>query len=289
MKKRSPLYLVSAANEIQQVSALEARSVIHIPRMLANASFPTRRLPGNEFVRRNGDYELTLLSPSSIGLPYGTYPRLIIAWITHQSKITRSRTIHLGDSINAFLKNLEKSSSGGTYGSMTSLREQCKRLFSCNIQWTHNSETSWSMESLRIAQKASMIWQPNEPGSWEAYLTLDQGFFDEIQQSAIPVDRRVLQACSHYPLAIDIYSWLTLRNFRNNRGITLIPWDLLALQFANSYSRESHFRQKFTQALRRVSLFYPTARFHCDHKGVWLYPSPPHVPPMTKSNYLDSS
>lgn len=288
MKKRSKQYIIQIAQNIQQISAPEAKTVAYIPQLMANTALPSRSHNINEFVRRNGNYELTLLAPSSIGLPYGTYPRLIISWITTQSKITKSNEIYLGRSLNEFIKNLGKTNSGGSTGSATALREQCKRLFSCSIQWTHDTESSWSMESLRIAQRASMLWNPNSTDKWEAYLTLDQAFFEDIQLRAVPIDHRVLEACSHYPLAIDVYCWQTYRYFKLTQR-TLIPWKNLALQFANSYSRRWQFKNKFYLALKRVQLFYPAANFCCDKQGVWLYPSPPHVPPTYKPDSINSS
>lgn len=38
-----------------------------------------RKILGNEFTKTNGNYCLSILVPSSIGLPYGTIPRLLLA------------------------------------------------------------------------------------------------------------------------------------------------------------------------------------------------------------------
>ncbi len=288
MKKRSVTYNSMIAQEVQLVSAEDADAITFIPRLFTQASLPVRRIPGNEFIRQNGLYELTLLSPSSIGLPYGGYPRMLIVWITDRAKKTRSRHIHLGDSFNDFLGKLEKSNSGGDNGPLKHIKTQYQRLLSCHIQWTHNTSTSWSMRTACIASEAHITWQPASPYKWETHLILSEAFFNEIMERSVPVDKRVLEACSHYPMAFDLYCWLTSRNFYNKKKI-FIPWQQLAMQFANTYSRQSTFRSKFSLALDHVKPFYPAAEIYVDKKGVLLYPSPPHVPQRFIPDYFDSS
>ena len=46
------------------------------------ASLTHSRVDGIEFARRNGNFTLSIMSPSEIGLPYGTITRLLLSWLT---------------------------------------------------------------------------------------------------------------------------------------------------------------------------------------------------------------
>ena len=278
MSKRSHSYLVDASVRIATVCAKDDDAIVYIPRMMAQASFPSRKQTSNEFTRFNGRYQLSMLSPSNIGLPYGMGVRDLICYITTRAKIKKSREIYIGKSISDLTKNLGKASSGGSNGSITALREQCKRLFSTSINWIDNGEHSWSIETLRIAKEASILWEPKTNKSWESYLLLEEAFYEDIQTCAIPIDKRVKDAFCHYPLAFDSYCWLTYRFFNMHKP-SLVTWKQLENQFGNIYCRHAYFKSKFKKVLDRVLLIYPRAKFSMRDNGILLYPSPPHIRP----------
>lgn len=285
MKKRSFDYLFHIAEQIQQHSALQADKIAFIPRLMAGTSLPVRKQEDNEFIRRNGRRTLSMIASREIGLPYGAMPRLALCTITTLCKQSQSRTIFLGSSARAFLGQMDKRCSGGSNGSLTHARDQLKRLLSCTIQITEESDQHWRMDSLRLSQSATLLWQPCAPQRWQAQLTLSEEFYQHIQQFAIPVDLRVLHACAHYPLAMDIYGWLTYRYF-SLRHPTLIEWRELMLQFGNHYQREAHFKTHFCHALERVALFYPQACFSLQANGLLLLPSQTHIPPRDLNRFL---
>jgi len=281
VKKRSQEYFIQQALEIDQIPADEANSIGYAPKILSCVALPMRKQDNNEFIARNGHYKISILSPSDIGLPYGTYLRLLIIWLVTKSKITKSREIYCGKSFSNLAKELGKHSSGGQQGSITALREQFKRLFSSTIHWIKDGEGEWSIDSMKIASNASILWDPVNSSQWESFITLDDLFFEEIQTSAIPIDMRVIDVCSHYPLAIDIYCWLTSRYFRLYNPV-LIPWRDLWCQFGSSCKRKNHFKSSFMKAATRVKFFYSKAKFKFTDNGMLLFPSSPHVRPIAK-------
>lgn len=285
MKKRSFAYLFDIAEQIKQTSALETKQIAFVPRLMATTSLPVNKPQDSEFIRRNGNRTLTMLASREIGLPYGAMPRLALCAITTLSKQTQSNIISLGPSTTHFLNIMGKSCTGGRNGSLTYAREQLKRLLSCTIQVTENNEHRWDMASIRVSQSASMLWQTTSPYHWQSRLILTDEFYQHTQQYAIPVDLRVLHACGHYPLAMDVYCWLTYRYYSLKRPI-MINWGDLMIQFGNSYQRAAHFKSSFRNALDRVALFYPQAQFIVDQFGVQLLPSPTHVPSRDLRCYL---
>ena len=287
MKKRTEKYLLEAAAEIMDVSAKEAGKLSYTANMMVNASLPCRDLGVNEFVRVNGMSRLTILSPSEIGLPYGTYPRILLIWIVSQAKTKKTREIYLGESVSAFMRSIGKLGSGGATGSLTTLREQSKRLFSSTICFTQSGKENFSVRNVSIAKEASVLWSNKSESGWSSTLTLSEEFYEDVQGSAVPIDMRVIEACSHYPLAIDVYCWLTYRYFSLSRP-AFITWKQLADQFGNVFQHAKHFKPKFVSALTRVSLFYPQAKYSISNRGICLFPSPTHIPKNDNVILLDT-
>ena len=110
--------LVADALAIGDQPAQEADALGFMARAMVQATLPHKRVAGSEFTRRNGAYTLTLLAPSQIGLPYGTVPRLLLAWLTTEAVKTRSRELELGDSLSGFMRELDMMPTGGRWGSV---------------------------------------------------------------------------------------------------------------------------------------------------------------------------
>ena len=101
-------------------------------RMMALCSLP-RTNPGNQhqYKRVNGPYKLGMTAGIDNKLPFGNYPRLLLAWVSTEAVRTQSRVLVLGASLADFMRELGIYSSGGREG--TKLRNQMKRLFGCTV------------------------------------------------------------------------------------------------------------------------------------------------------------
>jgi hypothetical protein len=77
-------------------------------------------------------FTLSLLASPKIGLPYGSIPRLLLAWVTTEAVKTKSRELELGDSMSAFMAELGLKPTGGANGSITRLKEPNPAAFLCN-------------------------------------------------------------------------------------------------------------------------------------------------------------
>ena len=125
------------ADQVNQlVSAREADPARgFMARLLALCSLP-RTNPGNriQYRRVNGPYTLYMTAGGGNKLPYGNLPRLILAWISTEAVRTQSRELALGRSLSGFMRSLGiNSTSGGSRGEQTRLRNQMKRLFGCSV------------------------------------------------------------------------------------------------------------------------------------------------------------
>ena len=101
--------------------------------MMALCSLP-RTNPGNhkEYKRVNGPYTLYMVAGGGNKLPYGNFPRLVLAWVSTEAVRTQSRVLILGDSLSDFMRELGVYSSGGGNVGIK-LRNQMRRLFDCTV------------------------------------------------------------------------------------------------------------------------------------------------------------
>ena len=76
-----------------------------------------------QFRRVNGPYKLIMTATGDAKLPYGTLPRLLLAWVCTEAVRTQSRELVLGRSLYDFMRKLGmEDRSGGSRGDRTRLR-----------------------------------------------------------------------------------------------------------------------------------------------------------------------
>ena len=82
-------------------------------RTMALCSLP-RSNPGTrlQYKRVNGPFTLYMVASGDNKLPYGNFPRLILAWISTEAVRTQSRELVLGRSLAKFMLELGVYSSG---------------------------------------------------------------------------------------------------------------------------------------------------------------------------------
>ena len=86
------------------VSASEADPDLgFMARLMALCSLP-RSNPGNrkEYKRANGPFTLYMTAIGNNKLPYGSSPRLLLAWVSTEAVRTQSRELILGSSLSEF-------------------------------------------------------------------------------------------------------------------------------------------------------------------------------------------
>jgi hypothetical protein len=259
-------------------------------RIFVQATLPHSRPRSHEFERQNGRYSLHLVAPPSVGLPYGSYPRLVLAWLTTEAVRTKSPEIRLGATSSDFMYRLGLTPVTGKRGTVVRLRDQLHRLFSTTIRWTYTNEGAGhvSGRGYLIADEHQLWWSLEDPAqrpSWKSRVVLGREFFDEATGCSVPVDLRAIRLLKRSPLALDVYVWLTYRMSYLRRPC-LIPWDALGKQLGADYTRPTDFRRRFLRSLVLVLRVYPRARVSQAGRGLWLRPSPPHVLPSRRLTAL---
>ena len=271
--------LINQALAIEDEQAQEAGALGFMARAMVQATLPHSKVAGNEFTRVNGNYSLSIMAPSAIGLPYGTIPRLLLAWLTTEAVKTKSRELELGDSLSGFMAELDMMPTGGRWGSITRLKDQSRRLFSSSITAVYENGPGFAVINQAVADKAQFWWDnkhPEQAGLWKSTVTLSENFFNEVIDRPVPIDMRAIRALKKSPLALDIYSWLTYRASYLKRP-TVIPWSSLALQFGSNYAELRNFKTAFMAELKKVVLVYGQVQVEATEHGLIVKPSLTHI------------
>lgn len=272
--------LITETLAIEVEHARESGKLGYMARALAQATMPHSKTEGQQFTRVNGAYTLSIIAPIEIGLPYGTIPRLLIAWITTQAVKTRKREIILGSTLSNFMEQLGLTPSGGPWGSIRRLREQSCRLFSATVSCHYKDNNLRAGKGFLIADGYALWWDPKSPNQkcfWESNVTLTESFFNEIIEKPIPIHMDALKALKRSPMALDIYSWLTYRVSYLKQPV-IIPWVTLQVQFGADYQDTRNFKLRFLQQLKNVLIVYQKAKVEAGDTGLILKPSKSHIP-----------
>ena len=260
-----------------------------IARMMALCSLP-RTNPGNRhrYVRRNGPYTLIMYSSGETKLPFGNFPRLILAWICTEAVRTRSRELVLGRSLAKFMRELGIYSSGGR--EQTKLRNQMKRLFGCTVQLTYKDANVERFVNSPIAESGEYWWnprRPDQPSLWDSKIELSEKFFNEIIQHPVPIDMNTLTALKRCSLGLDLYLWLTYRTFTLRSPLRL-TWQQVYRQFGPNpnniatHDAVQNFRRRILRELKKIKLAWPDLNYATEPGVLILHPSTPVITPLNQ-------
>jgi hypothetical protein len=280
--------LISESIAIEAEEAKSAGRLGFMARALVQATMPHKN-PGDVegWGRENGLFSMTMQSGilkkgneiKRIGLPYGSYPRLLLAWLTTEAVRTKNPQLRLGESLSEFMGQLDLSPTGGRWGTIPMLKEQMKRLFSCTVSFQYEDKSKEISSGFRVASKTILFWDtksPDQAGLWESSVILSDEFFNEIISNSIPIDMGALRALKGSSMRLDIYSWLTYRMSYLSKQ-TCIPWPILALQFGSEYKLMRQFKAAFLKQLKAVQVIYPACIALAGEHGLILKPSPTHI------------
>ena len=262
------------------------------PYFTTQFGLPHSAVKGNIWQRQNGTETLSVYTDCPFGLPSGSKPRLLLAWVaTWQVRHPNATVIELGKNVSRFLEHELDLPRTGRY--IKDVRLEMIRLFSATISIVNNdSDVSLYSRKATGLSDEMVLWGTakgdDQDALFPSYIILTDKFRQSILERPIPFDLRALAILTPSSLAMDYYVWFTRVMF-SLRASRLVPWKALHDQFGSQYDWESkNSRFKFrensmAQIHQRVRLAYPNLRvsFPSDQDGIMLHPSPtpvPHVP-----------
>ncbi len=272
--------LVREALALEADTARAAGVTGYMARVLTQAAIPHSRVSESLFRRTNGMLTVTIADVSGIGLPFGSYPRLLLAWITTEAVKTGDPLLEFGPTLSGFMAELGLLPTGGRWGTIHRLREQMVRLFSSAISCHYTDQDVDLGAQLLVAKDYNLWWDPKKPDQtalWGSTVRLSTDFFNELIEHPNPVSMRALRELKQSPMSLDIYCYLSYRYSYLERK-TSIPWEALQSQFGAGYPTSvdglRDFKKRFRQAAERIRKVYPSARFELERGCVTLLPSP---------------
>jgi hypothetical protein len=298
-----------SAMETQQ-TALDvlgrAPEVNYLAREFASTGLPyrdpdsRRDTPLPAWSRRNGPYSLIIRpgyvtgpdgEPTSIGFPFGSIPRLLLAWLTTEAVRTQSPEITLGSSLTDFMSELNLSPSGGQFGTIGRIQKQMHRLFGATFVYddaTLNKSEGVRSATIPVTRSYELFWgREGAPRPRSDQLTLpsrvllNDDFYQQITEHAVPLNLHILKALSSSPMQLDLYSWLTYRMY-NIDDTVWVSWQSLMEQFGSNKKDDRRklyaFKRDMERNLKVVKDFYPQANVSIVDTGLRLQRSPTSVP-----------
>ncbi len=301
--------LTQQSVDIEQNDVFDRDAVGYFSRHLLLCTLPHKN-PGddiNVFSRETNNVHLgiqpgiNLKTGKSFGVPFGVYPRLLLAFITTEVKIKKSPKIKLGKSLSEFMGKLGLEPSGGRWGNIPRLKNQMDRLFNARIliqEFKGGKDTpskSANLQLIESSQEDDGEWSgqlnwwkkthPNQEVLFDNEINLSDKFFEELISNPVPIDLDILSTIKQSPLAIDLYLFLTYRVFtlKNFKRQTSIPWVSLHKQFGADYKDPREFARECKKHLSTIKQMYSGLNFNYEYGNLVLLPSSPSVPPIPQN------
>lgn len=285
---------LDAALDVHATRA-DVENIAYWPRALLQVTLPHAD-PGPVplWGRRSGDYYLSVQpgayldakgNAASYGVPYGALPRLVIAFLARQAKLTKNPRIELGNSLADFMTELGYDfATGGANGSITRVKKQTLSLIHSRTTFGKDSvDMSAGVIAPNIAKEYQLWWSDRDQRQgalFSSYLILSETFFEEMVNHGIPVNMKALRALKSSPLALDLYAWATYRSFGAKNTIA-VSWADLARQFGGDYASPKEFARNARHALRKVQTVYPDLNVTTERGRLILGKSHTHIVPRT--------
>lgn len=240
----------------------ETKPIGYMARILVTVNLPYRD-PGKDarfWLKKNGLIAL-IVTPAyngegkNLGLPYGSYPRLILSYLITQAVKTQSSTIFIGKSFREFLSMIDVDKGGKQY---RQLQKQLERTLSASFSWTYENEKVWSRTNVQLSHESKLWWNPKYPEQqtlWESYIKLNTDFFNEIIRHPVPLDLRVLKVFKNSPLGLDLCMFLSWRVFNLKRPV-YISWETLHAQLGGQYANLHEFSRDCRKHLIRIQAIW---------------------------------
>ena len=220
-------------------------------------------------------------------LPYGNFPRLLLAWVSTEAVRTQSRVLVLGDSLSDFMRALGVYSAGGGNAGIK-LRNQMRRLFNAHVQLIYEDEHGEASVSSSVTDSTELWWNVRKPGErslWESKIELSEKFFQEIIRHPVPLDMNILKSLKRSTLGLDLYLWTAYRTFALRAPLRL-SWRQVYRQFGAHPDKSSDnntvqaFRYKVLRELKKIKLAWPGLNYATAKGVLILHPSTPSIAPL---------
>ena len=301
---QSALRLVKAREEIDNRPA-EIDDTAFVSRQLLQVALPHSN-PGNVpyFSRTNGFYTVHVERGQKPGgklhgYPYGPVPRMIYFWLSTEAIKKGSPKLVLGSTLAEFMRDVGYSTytGGGVRSDYARVKVQAENLIRSRITFFKNNDESgdnYAFDDVRFVSKGDLWWNakvPDQTSFLESWIELSPEFFKLVTSNPVPLDKRILRALKKSPFMLDLYSWVTYKQFivcRKGRK-AFISFGAMQRQMGANMDNYRMFRKRAKDYLSRINLVYEGLSYEVseDQKGIWLLPNGrPSIAPKDQQLFI---
>lgn len=262
----------------------------------AQCALPHRRTPSDQLWVVESDHVRLVVEPGHrgsgkdgrgammpVGVPFGSYARLILLYLQTEAIRTHSREVELGGSWRRWMDKIGISW-GGSSGK--AVREQAERLARCRLTFHLQGQGRAALVNQNILDRADWAELLEDTGTSKGRqgrlsletAKLSEGFFEQLLKHPVPLEESAIKGLANNSAALDTYIWLAYR-LHSLRSPKLVRWAALKAQFGASYKEAYHFKARFPTLLQLATAVYPEAKLEVLDEGVLLKPSRPPVAP----------
>jgi hypothetical protein len=168
--------------------------------------------------------------------------------------------------------------------SYNAVRDQAERIARCRLTFHVIAGATAGLVNQNIVDSALFL-ETDEDAQGTRFVErarLGEGFFEQLERHAVPLEEAAVRAVSNNSMALDAYAWLAYR-LHSLPSTRPVSWRALRSQFGAGFARSDNFRTHFSASLRLALAVYPAARVDLEEHGLVLHPSRPPVVPKEKS------
>ncbi len=268
--------------------------------ILIQCTLPHSDPKTRDWVKTNGDFSLIVSSGvdqnlEPYGVPYGSFPRLVLAYIITRVIQTGERRIALASHFSGFLQEIGYTSNHkGTGIKGQRIRQQLLKLFRASVTFQGKTAGHLAVQDIKVAPRFELWWDvknPEQDSLWGSYLDISEEFRQAILSAPVPLCTNILKALHKSPLALDVYMWVSYRLFvlhSTGQGSVSLGYGRLQEQFGTGIAEVNYrkFRQEFKAAWAKVASLWreedgekSLLNYELHPTGLVLYRSPLLVAP----------
>ena len=272
--ERSRIAALNTVGQALRGAPAEKHQTSYYTPLLVQCTLPHSDPKTRDWIKTNGDFSLMVTSGidkegQPYGVPYGSFPRLAMAYMITQVIQTGERRIELSAHFGEFLKEIGYTGNlRGNIRPAKSVQGQLIRLLTSTIAFEKSTGDSEKGAILRgkadIASKFMLWWdykQPTQGSLFGSFIDLSEDFYKAILANPLPLRTDILAALKKSPLALDVYMWVSYRLFTlqaaGQEQVTL-GYGRLQEQFGTGVAEANYrqFRQQFKIALAKVAQYW---------------------------------
>lgn len=289
---------IEALSRLFQGSPERPISSYYVPELI-QCTLPHSDPKVRDWKKSNGNFTLIVSSGVNDNLepydiPYGSFPRLVLAYIITQVVRNGGRRVELSTTFGSFLKEIGYTGNlrGSTRASNT-IHNQLLRLLRASMTFEYREgddmRGGYAAQDVKLSSRFALWWdyrQPEQGTLFESFIDISEEFHNAILNAPVPLRTDILAALKKSPLALDVYMWVSYRLFTmqsaGQEQVTL-GYGRLQEQFGTGISEDNYrsFRRELKLAFKKVAQYWASPdgekqymNYELHETGLTLYRSP---------------